>query len=146
MHIKIPPEFMNIPYDPDRYPQSAKFDFEKGANCQLWAYAILNHFGVQVPPLRSSELWKDEKATETVDDFKPLDILLFNDTDNPWGAHVAVYLGDNIVAHLSQKNGFPEICTVSDMLRRPKYKILIGAKRIKSPNKGTAPETDKRCR
>ena len=72
MKIDIPPEFFSVTYDYDRHPQSASFDFSKGANCQLWAYAVLKHFGVNMPPFRSSELWEDCIDTESVKNYKPL--------------------------------------------------------------------------
>ena len=135
MPIAVPPEFQCIPYDSTRHPQSAEFDFSKGANCQLWAYALLKHFGLEVPPFRSSELWEDQEFSDTVHGFEPLDLMLFNDTANSWGAHVAVYLGDGVVAHLSRQIGLPEVCTIEEMLRNTKYRVLVGAKRIKAPTR-----------
>jgi hypothetical protein len=32
------------------------------ANCQVFAYALLEHFGIAMPPLRSSELWSVSRA------------------------------------------------------------------------------------
>lgn len=96
---------------------------------------MLKHFGLDVPPIRSSELWADTEFSAAVREFEPLDLLLFNDTESSWGAHVAVYLGDGVVAHLSKQIGFPQVCTVEDMLRNPKYRVLIGTKRIKAPKK-----------
>lgn len=135
MPIEIPPEFRRIPYDPTRHPQSAEFEFGAGANCQLWAYALLGHFGIEVPPFRSGELWEDTEFGDAVGEFEPLDLLLFNETDRSWGAHVAVYLGDGLVAHLSRHVGRPEVRTIADVLRNPKYRVLIGAKRIRAPNR-----------
>src|SRR5271166_956756 len=128
MPIEIPPKFMCVPYDGARHPGAAGFDSSMGANCQLWAYAVLNHFGFHVPPLRSSELWEDTQFSEPVRRWEPLDLLFFNDAESAWGAHVAVYLGDDLVAHLSGKLGFPATCRIEAMLRNPKYRVLIGAK------------------
>lgn len=132
MMLKIPEAFMRVRYDDDRHPQSTEFDFSKGANCQLFAYALLKHFGVNVPLLRSSQLWEDTERTDVVQDFEPLDLLLFNDKDTSWGAHMAVYLGDGQLIHLSKSAGLPEICRLSEILDRPKYKRLIGAKRVRT--------------
>lgn len=132
MPIEVPPAFRDIRYDAARHPQAVAFGFDNGANCQLWAYALLKHFGVDVPPFRSSELWDDAEFTELVRDFEPLDLLLFNDADSAWGAHVAVYLGDGFVAHLSRQVGVPEVRSVEEMLGNPKYRMLIGAKRVRS--------------
>jgi cell wall-associated NlpC family hydrolase len=101
---------------------------------------VLRHFGVIVPPFRSSQLWEDEEHTQVVKvkELEPLDLLLVNDTNNSWGAHVAVYLGDDMVIHLSKKNGGPSICPLNELRLEPKYKVFIGAKRIKTPNKADA--------
>ena len=139
MPIEIPPEYRCIPYDSDRHPRSAEFDFSQGANCQLWAYALLEHFGLEVPPFRSSELWEDNEFDDAVRQFEPLDLILFNDTKSSWGAHVAVCLGDDVVAHLSRQMGLPEVCAIEEMLRTPKYRVLVGAKRIKAPNQSLRP-------
>jgi hypothetical protein len=135
MPLEIPPEFQYIPYDAERYPRSAESDFRQGANCQLWAFALLRHFGIEVPSFRSSELWEDKEFSDTVRGLEPLDLLLFNDTDNAWGAHVAVYLGDDVLAHLSRQVGLPEVRAMEDMLRTPKYQVLVGAKRIRSQDR-----------
>jgi hypothetical protein len=133
--IEVPPEFRCIPYDHDRHPRSAAFDFSEGANCQLWAYALLRHFGIEAPPFRSSELWEDQEFSDAVQGLEPLDLLLFNATESAWGAHVAVYLGDGVVAHLSRNVGLPEVCAVEQMLRTPHYRVLVGAKRMKATNR-----------
>jgi hypothetical protein len=131
MPIEIPPEFLCVRYDSDRRPRTAEFNLSKGANCQLWAYALLNHFGIEVPPFRSSDLWEDTEFSDAVHRLQPLDLLLFNQTESSWGAHVAVYLGDDAVAHLSRKIGLPAVCTLEEMLRTPTYQVLVGAKRIR---------------
>ena len=129
MSLPIPEAFLKISYDFNRHPQSAEFDFNHGANCQLFAYALLRHFGVTIPPFRSSELWEDTESTQIVHELEPLDLLLFNDTHKSWGAHVAVYLGDNTVLHLSKKVGRPAICALPELQFEPKYRVFIGAKR-----------------
>jgi hypothetical protein len=139
MPTAVPPEFRCIPYDAARHPRSAAFAFGKGANCQLWAYALLKHIGLQVPPLRSSELWDDTEYSDFVERLEPLDLMLFNATASAWGAHVAVYLGDDAVAHLSRHIGLPEVCAIGQLLRTPKYRVLVGVKRIKVPNPSTQP-------
>jgi len=135
MALQVPTEFMRVSYDYDRHPQSAEFDLSLGANCQLWAYALLRYFGIIVPPFRSSQLWEDTEQSEVANEMKPLDLLLFNELEDSWGAHVAVYLGDGAVAHLSQENRLPEVCPLEAMLQIPKYRVFIGAKRMKGANK-----------
>lgn len=131
MPIEIPATLRGVRYDWTRHPQAAEFDPALGANCQLWAYALLRHFGLEVPAFRSSELWEDAAFTEAVQEFEPLDLLLFHDTASAWGAHVAVYLGDGLVAHLSRQVGVPEVRPVTEMLQNPKYRVLVGAKRMR---------------
>lgn len=128
--IEIPPEFFAVPYDGTRHPHSATFEFGRGANCQLWAFAVLAHFGLHVPAVRSSELWADTAFGRVVTDLEPLDLLLFNDTDSAWGAHVGVYLGGGLVAHLSRAVGVPEVRRADELTRDPKYRVLVGAKRV----------------
>jgi lipoprotein Spr len=132
--LNVPEAFLTIPYNPDRHPQAAEFDILQGANCQLFAYALLKHFGVSVPPFRSSELWEDVDHTDVVNELAPLDLLLFNDSNNSWGAHVAVSLGEDVVIHLSRQIGRPAICSFSEMVSNPKYNVFIGAKRVRSAN------------
>ena len=125
----IPPEFFTVPYDAERFSIG---DITGGANCQAFAYALLRHFGRHVSALRSSDLWDDTAQTERVDALEPLDLLLFNRTPDPYGAHVGVYLGEGKVIHLSQRVGRPAIWTLEDFRRAPGYEVFIGAKRAKS--------------
>lgn len=99
---------------------------------------LLKHFGVSVPPFRSSQLWEDQESSQGVHELEPLNLLLFNDSHNSWGAHVAVYLGDDMVIHLSKKIGQPAIGPLSELLLEPKYRVFIGAKRIQPPAKADA--------
>jgi cell wall-associated NlpC family hydrolase len=91
----------------------------------------LRHFGVRVPDFRSSELWHDRAETDLVTTPEPLDLLLFNRTCDPWGAHVAVYLGEDRAIHLSKEVGLPAIWTLEEFARRPAYRVLVGAKRVR---------------
>ena len=96
-------------------------------------------FRYRSAPFRSSELWDDNEFSAVVHELEPLDLVLFNAAERSWGAHVAVYLGDGVVAHLSRHIGLPEVRTVEEMLRTPKYRVLVGAKRIKPPNRSGGP-------
>ena len=133
----LPKRFRNVPYVPARHPRAvAAGDLSAGANCQLYAYAFLAHHGLYAPPLRSSDLWADSTATETVaaDDVAPLDLLLFDGgprsgVDEGYAAHVAVHLGPDQVLHLCQEVGAPAIWSYADFATRPRYARLLGAKR-----------------
>jgi hypothetical protein len=90
-----------------------------GANCQRFAYGVLGLFGFELPPFRSSELWTDTTATVAVDDPRPLDLGLVNATDDPYGAHVVVSLGDDLVLHLCEEIGHPLVWPPGQDLRPP---------------------------
>ncbi|GHA30099.1 hypothetical protein GCM10007989_27220 [Devosia pacifica] len=130
----LPSGFWRVPYDARRYPGAAAIeDVCSGANCQLFAYAVLKYFGVDVPPLRSSELWDDTSVTIRVDQPRPLDLMLFNETAEAWGAHVGVSLGDERTLHLSKAVGRPAVWTLDQFSAQPRYKCLVGIKRVVAP-------------
>lgn len=49
---------------------------------------------------------------------KPFDLVLVHKVPDPWGAHVAVYLGRGLVLHLSKKIGEPVIESLQSMMLR----------------------------
>ena len=131
--IRVPPHFEEVRYVSDRIPGVAdNDDLTLGANCQLFAYCLLRQFGKNPPELRSSELWSDCVHTEEVkNEFQPLDLMLYNNTADSYGAHVGVYLGKGTIYHLSKKNGRPRYEAHTAMLTQPEYTFFIGAKRVK---------------
>ncbi|MEU3984423.1 hydrolase [Streptomyces sp. NPDC026672] len=130
---RLSPGMLCVPYVGARYPGSRAVaetpGVERGANCQLFAYAVLAHFGLSVPPLRSSELWTDTASTVRVRAAGPLDLLLFNATDDPYGAHVGVRLHEDRVLHLCAEAGRPAVWPLAEFARRERYRVLLGAKR-----------------
>jgi cell wall-associated NlpC family hydrolase len=124
----IPVAFWNVPYDGTRF---AVRNIGAGANCQAFAYAVLRHFGRAISDFRSSELWNDTSETETVSDFAPLDLLMFNGSADSYGAHVGVYLGDGRVIHLSRRVGKPAVWPFERFARETGYEVFIGAKRVR---------------
>ena len=81
----IPDRFWKIPYDIAHDPHSPTLmGIENGANCQNFAYELLRHFGRHVPNLRSSNLWDDTEHTIVVEEYQPLDLLLFNRNRESW--------------------------------------------------------------
>ena len=125
----IPDRFWHVPYNAARFPGEAG-GLDGGANCQFFAYELLRAFGISMPPFRSSELWHDTVHCARVSEaFEPLDLLLFNRTADPYGAHVALFLGDARAIHLSQRVGLPAIWTIDHFLTEPDYSVLIGGKR-----------------
>lgn len=124
--------FLQIPYNARQIPGLPDADdLSLGANCQVFAYAVLQHFGVELPPFRSSELWTDTQYTRIVEGpFQPLDIMLYHRDSGAFGAHVGLYWGEGKVLHLSKDNGFPQFEGHTALLEQEKYRYFIGAKRL----------------
>ncbi|PJJ05759.1 hypothetical protein BX264_6231 [Streptomyces sp. 2333.5] len=119
-----------VPAAPDAFA-----DLSGGANCQRYAYAVLRHFGLLVPPLRSAELWADDRATRRAGSPQPLDLVLFDAgpaAGRPpgYGAHVGVHLGPDQVLHLCREAGRPAVWRYADFAARPRYRRFLGAKRV----------------
>ncbi|NNC12851.1 hydrolase [Planctomonas sp. JC2975] len=115
------------PYRYEAHPQASELGgLESGANCQRYAYAVLALFGLHVPPHRSSELWEDQ-SLEHPDrvDAEDLDLVLFNNSDAAWGAHVAIVMGDDLL-HLCAEEGRPATWSWTDFARRPRYRHVVG--------------------
>lgn len=130
--LPIADRFLNVPYDGDCYPGSAKScGLDNGANCQQFAFEFIRSFGCIIPDFRSNHLWEDTDHTEIVTEILPLDLLLFNRTAEVWGAHVVVCVGKNQFLHLSKRIGFPAIESMEMLLHKPEYTCLIGTKRCK---------------
>ncbi|MEP6862490.1 MAG: hypothetical protein ABJE66_17845 [Deltaproteobacteria bacterium] len=128
--LEVPAVFWTVGYNGANVPrQSVPYELAGGANCQVFAYAILEHFGIAIPPLRSSELWSDTKFTRLVSEYRPLDLLLFNRTEDAWGAHVALFVGDDQAIHLCAAEGRPVMWALDDFATRPEYACFLGAKR-----------------
>ena len=136
--IELPDSFWEVRYVGARYPGSpavlARPGLADGANCQLFAYEVLRHFGYDPPDLRSSELWHDARSTQCVPVPRPLDLVLVNVTRDPWGAHVGVWAGqhggEDKVLHLCAEAGRPALWTLAMFAARPSYRELIGYKRV----------------
>jgi hypothetical protein len=105
---------------------------EDGANCQRFAYELLRANGRVISDFRSSDLWDDARDTMRVTALEPLDLMLFNRTPDAWGAHVAVYLGDERAIHLSKQIGVPAIWTLPQFAATRLYRCFIGAKRVRA--------------
>ncbi|MFK4144916.1 hydrolase [Streptomyces sp. NPDC004065] len=131
---RLPAAYWTVPHTGSRFPGSpavaARPDLAEGANCQLYAYAVLRHFGLDPPPLRSSDLWADTRAGVRVSRPGPLDLLLFGATDDAYGAHVGVWAGDDQVLHLCAEVGRPAVWGLADFAARERYRVLIGVKRV----------------
>jgi murein DD-endopeptidase / murein LD-carboxypeptidase len=129
----LPAELWDVRYDGSSVPGEGPIpEVLHAANCQLFAYALLRHFGQPMLTLRSSELWEDTTWTELAEPpFAALDLLLFNRTSEAWGAHVAVSLGGEAAIHLSRRVGHPVVWTLDRFAEEADYRVLVGAKRVR---------------
>jgi len=118
-------------YDFDIHPQVPGIGSPAaGANCQVYAYAVLALFGRRVPPHRSSELWSDAELVHVPrDEAADLDLVLFNRTSDPWGAHVAVVMGSGLL-HLCREIGVPAVWAWRDFAERDEYREIVGLVRV----------------
>ncbi len=132
--IDLPDSFWEVRYVGARYPGSpavrARPGLAEGANCQLFAYEVLRHFGLTPPELRSSELWADERCSVRVAVPRELDLVLVNATRDAWGAHVGVWAGRNQVLHLCAEVGRPALWDMTEFASRPGYRVVVGFKRV----------------
>jgi cell wall-associated NlpC family hydrolase len=133
----IPERFSRIPYDGSHDPDSPTLlGIEAGANCQNFAYELLRYFGRHVPHLRSSNLWDDTEHTTTVYEYQPLDLLLFYGTRDAWGAHVAIYVGNDRAIHLCRRVGLAAVWPLAQFAEYPEYRFLLGGKRALRASSG----------
>lgn len=127
---QLPPHFFEVGYVGQMTPGvDPGVDLSKGANCQRFAYAVLREFGTEIPPFRSDELAADKTSTESVDHAQPLDLMLFAGSEDPYGAHVGVCIGDDAVLHLCAEPGRPVVWTLEEFEQRPRYRNVVAIKR-----------------
>jgi hypothetical protein len=131
-----PDGIWSVPYVSGALPtDSNASSWLSGSNCQRFAYGVLNLFGRRCPPLRSSELWDERSYTVHVEKPDPLDLVLFNGTDDPFGAHLGVWMASDEILHLCKEVGTPTVWSASEFQERPRYRIIVGYKRVLgSPN------------
>nr|WP_246113650.1 hydrolase [Streptomyces montanus] len=131
---RIPADMWATPYAGARFPGSAAVrdrpGLTDGANCQLFAYAVLELFGLAPEAWRSSDLWADARRTRRVTVAQPLDLALFNATDEAWGAHLGVVVGQDRILHLCAEAGRPAVWTMGEFAARDRYRTLLGFKRM----------------
>lgn len=130
--VTLPVWLWKVPYVGTAHPQAVpRPSVRDGANCQLFAYEVLGLHGLVVPDLWSSELWEDEELTCRVDDPKPLDLVLFSEDLQSYGAHVGVVVGEDLVLHLCREVGHPVVWTMAEFASRPRYAVRLGFKRVR---------------
>lgn len=126
-----PDGLWEVPYlgsaSPGRAPVAS---WLRGSNCQLFAYGFLSLFGLKCPALPSSTLWADAEATVRVLVPAPLDIILFNKSKDPFGAHLGIWMGPDEVLHLCKEIGRPVVWALEEFSLRPRYATIVGFKRV----------------
>jgi len=103
----------------------------EGSNCQRFAYGVLSLYGLKCPPLRSSNLWEENESTRAVADPHPLDLVFFNHSQVPFGAHIGIYMARGEILHLSREIGIPAAWTFEEFAARPRYSTLVGIKTVR---------------
>jgi hypothetical protein len=103
----------------------------EGSNCQRFAYGVLALFGLNCPPVRSSNLWQEDELTSVVSEPRFLDLVLFNSSGESYGAHIGVYMAPDEILHLSQEIGRPGVWSFEDFAVRPRYSTIVGIKRVR---------------
>jgi hypothetical protein len=130
---RLPAPYGEVAYVYERYPGAPGVaGIRAGANCQLYAYAVLAHFGLHVPPLRSSDLWDDARLHPVTDGEQPLDIVFYNRIRAAFGAHIGVVVGEDAVLHLCAEIGRPVVWPQQAFAQRPAYAVRLGARRLRS--------------
>jgi|GEM_PF-4240842 len=121
----------SVPYNSLAGPSGGAPDsWLDGSNCQRYAYGVLNLFGVNCPPLRSSNLWEETNVTKIVDSPEPLDLVFFGADLNPYGAHIGVWMAPDEVLHLCKELALPASWSMAEFAKRSRYRNVIGIKRI----------------
>lgn len=127
--VSIPASFLRVRYNGAAHPLAPGVGLARGANCQRFVFELLRDFGYEIGAMRSSELWADRLHTRAVSRKRPLDILLFNRDRRAWGAHLALYLGNDRAIHLCKTVGRPAIWKLTEFNECEAYGVLVGIKR-----------------
>jgi len=88
-------------------------------------------FGLEAAAWRSSDLWADTRLTRRVTVAQPLDLALFHATEESWGAHVGVVVGEGWILHLCAEVGRPAVWSMAEFAARERYRTLLGFKRMR---------------
>ncbi len=100
-------------------------DGKKGIDCSAFVVLVFkNVFGIELPRT-SYEQFKLGKLITDFDSLKVGDLLFFNTTGKR-ASHVGIYIGNNLFAHASVKEGVT-ISSISDTYYKKRFN---GAKRI----------------
>lgn len=126
----VPAAFWDVRWDSTRFPGAVpRGQLALGADDNLFAYELLAVFGKRIPDLRSEELWRDTSSTRVVLTPQPLDLVLFHDRQQAFGAHCGVVCSITEVVHLCKEEGRPAVWTFAQFAETPRYHHLVGFKR-----------------
>jgi hypothetical protein len=126
----LPTWMWDVPYVAASHPGAVPREaWRDGANCQLFAYGVLALHGWAVTDLRSDELWFDKECTTVATEAAPLDLVLFQKDQEPYGAHVGLVVAEDAVLHLCKEVGLPVVWGWDEFATRLRYRVVIGYKR-----------------
>jgi len=129
--IAVPEIFWDVRYNAEHFPGAPGVrGVDGGANCQQFAYTLLRHFGFVIPDFRSSELWDDGLHTRVSANPARFDLVLVHKRPESYGAHVGIYVGDDLVLHLSRQIDAPVVEKLNDLQSQERYHHLIGFKTV----------------
>ena len=114
-------EYLNTPY---RYGGNSK----KGIDCSAFTQTIYYNV-LSTPLLRSArDQYTQGEVIENQDELQFGDLVFFNTRRRVKPGHVGIYIGDNLFAHASSKNG-----VIISSLEHDYYsKNFMGARRIEN--------------
>jgi hypothetical protein len=126
-----PEDIGDVPYIHSAGPMAVSpASWLEGSNCQRFAYAVIALFDLKCPPLQSSNLWEEDELTTVVNEPEPLDLVLFNSSDEPFGAHIGLYMASDEIFHLSREVGKPAVWSFEEFAMRWRYSKIVGIKRV----------------
>ncbi len=129
----LPSTFFEVGYRAEMVPgHEPHLGLAGGSNCQRFAYAVLAQSGRDLPSFWSDELWRDDVYTYVVADAKPLDLVLYAPSSDPYAAHVGIVVGKTSVLHLCEEIGRPVVWDFADFAARQRYRTRIGFKRVRT--------------
>lgn len=114
-------KYLNTPY---KYGGNSM----KGIDCSAFTQTVY-HNALEVDLNRSArQQYQQGEIVENIEDLKFGDLVFFNTRRRVRPGHVGIYIGDNLFAHASSKNGV----TISSLDHTYYSKRFMGARRIET--------------
>ena len=135
--IELPDTYWEVRYVGARYPGStavhARPGLADGANCQLFAYEVLRHFGLAPARTALERAVVGHATTPTRDGAAPLDLVLVNTTPTRGAPTSASGPATTRCSTCAPRSGRPALWNMAMFAARPSYRVLVGFKRSNSP-------------